>query len=95
MAMVTPALASGTSSGATHASPIGIRRGCDLWLGVSALARRRRHEDWEFWRDIILFLSGLIGIFVELARGAADPGLLVIFAAMLGLPITLRGGKDD
>jgi hypothetical protein len=54
----------------------------------------RKHEEWEFARDILLFVAGLIGIFYELVAGTSEPGLLVIFAAMLGLPITLRGGKD-
>lgn len=65
------------------------------------MARRRKHEQWDFARDLILFFAGLVGIFYELLIGVNDPGLLVIFAAMLGLPITLHrnggtrnGGKQ-
>lgn len=56
---------------------------------------QRKHYEWEFARDVILFFAGLLGIFYELVIGVNDPGLLVIFAAMLGLPITLHSkGKN-
>jgi hypothetical protein len=49
---------------------------------------------WQFVRDVILFVCGLIGIAWEsLAPGSPDPSLLVVFGAMLGLPIFLR--KDE
>jgi hypothetical protein len=94
MATVRPGRVSGTNNAARRGSFIDTHPGFDFWSAVPALARRRRHEDWEFVRDIVLFFSGLVGVFYELVVGAAEPGLLVVFAAMLGLPITLRGGKN-
>ena len=48
-------------------------------------------ERWPLVRDITLFLGGLAGvlhetIFTELER----PALLVLYAAMMGLPAFLR-----
>ncbi len=52
-------------------------------------------------RDATLFLSGLVGIAYEtLAKAGERPTLLLLFAAMVGLPAFLRGdekrkGEDD
>jgi hypothetical protein len=49
--------------------------------------RWRKH--WELVRDILLFGAGLSGIFYQLLTNVANPSLLIVFAGMLGLPITL------
>lgn len=51
-------------------------------------------------RDAILFLGGLAGVAHETFSARADrPSLLVLYAAMMGLPAILRqderGKKDD
>lgn len=44
-------------------------------------------------RDIILFATGLLGVIHETLVNDVDrPGLLVLFAGMMGLPLYL--GKD-
>lgn len=54
---------------------------------------------WRISRDSILFVAGLAGIAYEtLAQGGDRPTLLVLFAAMVGLPAFLRSDeakKDD
>lgn len=40
---------------------------------------------------MILFFTGLGGVVFETLHGPADPSLLLIFAAMMGLPAFLRG----
>lgn len=49
-------------------------------------------------RDKLLFLGGLGGVFHEtvLRAGAERPTLLILFAAMMGLPAFLKtdGGED-
>ena len=46
---------------------------------------------WPAMRDILLFFGGLAGIANEaLAREAERPTLLLLFAAMCGLPAFLR-----
>lgn len=43
------------------------------------------------WRDTVLFFSGLTGVFYETVYSKADrPTLLLLFAAMMGLPAFLR-----
>jgi len=51
---------------------------------------------WEFVRTLTLFFAGLGGVIYEmLFVHPADPGLLVIFGAMMGIPIFLsRNGKN-
>jgi hypothetical protein len=45
-------------------------------------------------RDTILFIGGLVGIFHEMVFAHSDrPTLLVLFAAMIGLPLFLRGDE--
>lgn len=49
---------------------------------------------WTTIRDILLFFAGLAGIVHETAIAAtAEPTLVVLFAAMCGLPAFLR--KDE
>lgn len=53
---------------------------------------------WSLIRDVILFFGGLGGVVHETVLTAkADPQLLLLFAAMMGLPAFLRsderGGK--
>lgn len=54
---------------------------------------------FEDWRDIVLFFGGLGGVFYEaLARETARPTLVMLYAAMLGLPAALyqkRNGDDE
>ena len=51
--------------------------------------------NWTHLRTIILFFGGLIGVAYETAFvHPSDPGLLVIFAGMMGLPLFLRGEKQ-
>lgn len=49
---------------------------------------------WHFRlsRDIVLFSTGLAGILHEVFvhRGEERPSLLIVLAAMMGLPIYLR-----
>lgn len=48
----------------------------------------------KFSRDTALFLSGLAGIAYEtLAQGGERPTLLLLFAAMVGLPAFLRSDE--
>lgn len=45
-------------------------------------------------RDIALFVGGLAGVFHETVLSAAErPTLLILFAAMMGLPAFLRDDK--
>lgn len=46
---------------------------------------------WKNIRDIVLFFAGLSGVFHETVIAAAErPTLLLLFAAMMGLPAFLR-----
>jgi len=61
---------------------------------------RRRKRQWKHpSRDVILFIFGILGIVYETAFDNVDrPSLLVLFAAMVGLPAFLRSDerhKDD
>jgi len=51
---------------------------------------------WEFVRTLTLFFAGLGGVLYEmLFEDPADPGLLVIFGAMMGIPIFLnKNGRN-
>lgn len=55
---------------------------------------------WPLLRDIVLFVTGLAGVIHEtLISNAERPTLLLLFAAMMGLPIILnadqrRNGKS-
>jgi hypothetical protein len=49
---------------------------------------------WPFTRDVVLFAAGLFGVAYETVFAPSpDPTLLLVFGAMLGLPIFLR--KDE
>lgn len=46
---------------------------------------------WPFLRDVVLFFGGLAGVLHETLITAGErPSLLVLFAAMMGLPAFLR-----
>ena len=51
---------------------------------------------WPSLRDILLFTGGLAGVLHEtvLRDGPERPTLLILFAAMLGLPAFLAGDRD-
>jgi len=52
-------------------------------------------NEWRIVRDAVLFLAGLLGVIHEAFFTDFDrPGLLVLFAAMMGLPAFLRNGYD-
>ena len=57
------------------------------------MARSKKESQWPFIRDIILFAAGLLGAGWETLHGPVEPSLLVMFGAMMGLPIFLR--KDE
>ena len=52
-------------------------------------------KEWPAIRDILLFTGGLAGVFHEtvLVAGPERPTLLILFAAMMGLPAFLL--KDE
>jgi hypothetical protein len=54
---------------------------------------------WHLIRDVILFVGGLAGVANEALRyGGERPTLLLLYAAMMGLPAFLRADeskKDD
>lgn len=55
-------------------------------------------KHWPTLRDVMLFAGGLGGVLHEtLSTQPERPTLLILFAAMMGLPAFLRapGGKDD
>jgi hypothetical protein len=55
-------------------------------------------KHWPTLRDVVLFFGGVAGVLHEtLSTQPERPTLLILFAAMMGLPAFLRspGGKDD
>jgi hypothetical protein len=51
-------------------------------------------SQWQTIRDMILFFAGLGGVFHETAIAQAErPTLLLLFAAMMGLPAFLRADE--
>jgi hypothetical protein len=51
-------------------------------------------RNWQNTRDVILFFGGLAGVFNETVLTTTErPTLLILFAAMMGLPAFLR--SDD
>lgn len=53
-------------------------------------------KNWQNTRDIILFLGGLAGVFNETVLTSTErPTLLILFAAMMGLPAFLRNDTSD
>ena len=53
---------------------------------------KRRKRRIRLSRDVVLFTTGLLGVLHEtvIANGER-PSLLLLFAAMIGLPAYLRG----
>ena len=48
-------------------------------------------KQWPILRDVVLFFGGLGGVIHETAFTKAErPTLLILFAAMMGLPAFLR-----
>lgn len=48
-------------------------------------------NNWQNTRDVILFFGGLAGVFNETVLTTTErPTLLILFAAMMGLPAFLR-----
>lgn len=59
---------------------------------------RSQLPSWNVTRDVLLLVSGLAGVFHETVMSNTErPSLLVLFAAMLGLPAFLAkpGNKDN
>lgn len=54
-------------------------------------------KQWPILRDVVLFLGGLAGVLHETVFTASErPTLLILFAAMMGLPAFLRpSGVQD
>ena len=56
---------------------------------------------WPWVRDIVLFFAGLAGVAYEAAAQSGErPTLLLLYAAMMGLPAFLRqdernGGRKN
>jgi len=49
---------------------------------------------WGLTRDVTLFVTGLLGVLHEtLVTPGERPSLLVLFAAMMGLPAFLRADE--
>lgn len=49
---------------------------------------------WRPQRKDILFVAGLIGIAYEAWSGGERPTLLLLYAAMIGLPLVLRADEQ-
>jgi hypothetical protein len=48
-------------------------------------------KQWPIFRDVLLFTGGLAGVLHEtLLTSSERPTLLILFAAMMGLPAFLR-----
>jgi hypothetical protein len=56
------------------------------------MPRNFRHA-WPFARDVLLFAIGAVGVLHEtlIAKGER-PNLLILFGALLGLPLFTRDG---
>jgi hypothetical protein len=51
---------------------------------------------WPILRDVSLFLGGMAGVLHEtLLSHSERPTLLILFAAMMGLPAFLQGGEGS
>lgn len=51
---------------------------------------------WKNVRDIVLFVAGIAGVFHETVMAATErPTLLLMFAAMMGLPAFLRTDEKE
>lgn len=56
---------------------------------------RRPKPPWPFVRDVVLFVAGLGGIGYEALSGLERPTLLLLYAAMVGLPAFLRADERN
>lgn len=53
-------------------------------------------QQWPLLRDIALFFGGIAGVIHETLLAKTErPTLLILFAAMMGLPAFLRPDKKD
>lgn len=60
------------------------------------MPQRPSPYEWRLIRDVILFAGGLIGVVHETFWTNFDrPALLVLYAAMMGLPAFLRNGVSN
>jgi hypothetical protein len=51
-------------------------------------------NQWSTYRDIVLFIAGIGGVFHEtVVQTGERPTLLILFAAMMGLPAFLRADE--
>ena len=51
---------------------------------------------WQPLRDILLFVVGIVGIANEaIFKSGERPTLLLLYAAMIGLPVFLRSDERD
>jgi hypothetical protein len=51
-------------------------------------------KQWPLIRDVALFFGGLLGVYYEAVfRTAERPTLLLVFAAMMGLPLVIRSDE--
>jgi len=59
--------------------------------------KRRSWRTIRISRDTILFTAGLLLLVYEvvLKSGPAEPTLLILFAAMMGVPFMLGGKKSE
>jgi len=58
---------------------------------AEAKAKKRRRRNLRISRDTALLAGGLLGVFHEtVIQNGQRPSLLVLFAAMMGLPLYLR-----
>ena len=63
-----------------------------FFKGIKPMAAQK--PTWKSLRDIILFFGGLLGVgFETIVADTPRESLLVLFAAMLGLPAFLRADE--
>ena len=62
---------------------------------MSLPQRRTPRPPWPAVRDAILFMTGLAGIVYEALSGLERPTLLLLYAALVGLPSFLRADERD
>lgn len=62
---------------------------------MSSPKRRTTKPPWSSVRDVVLFLTGLAGIVYEALSGLERPTLLLLYAALVGLPSFLRADERN
>lgn len=55
---------------------------------------KRIFDNWPAVREAVLFMAGLGGVAWETLHGPVEPSLLVVFGAMMGIPIVLHKDKS-